>query len=449
MSLSSRWNHPFRTCYSGKIHRCRSIDSKVCSSFRSLASKASQNLVSSYIVIGNGPIGASVAKHLIASLDSGSSVTIVDGRQRGMGSSHSDRARLIRTFDAEGDLDWTRWNRRSLKEFPTIERLWNKDNNKQKSFFTKCGALLLGDEEFVARSKTAAETPMSASSDSSFSMLSPSNCQEKWPYLRPKAGCDVALFDPLGGIIDPLALIEAQNHIAKTDGNNKDIHIEILSDVATSVRNGSVELASGKVLTATEKIIVCGGAYSESLLDHSGFKTAAPRASKRTVALLEVSEETVTGTLNDMPTIKYAFGLEESGNSSTEGEHSRVEAGSVYILPPVFYPEKDGKWFVKIGGGPNDFFGQTNKRVLDEWLSSKGDFSSAEWLEEIATSLFSGIRFESLQSMACVTTTTASSNGVTVDDVLGTGSLMFVSACQGKGAGPSDALGADIVQRIL
>ena len=480
------------------ISRARSFSG---ATIASAVSSSSSPLVSSYIVIGNGPVGASIAKHLVRSLvESNTSrrssnehavVTLVDGRPMGMGSSHSDRARLIRTFDAEGDVDWTRWNRRSLEAFPKIERLWNNEdgsnvvnsnsknshNNEtetRKSFFTKCGALLLGDEEFVTRSKKAADashsssTESSSSSSPSFSLLTPTECKRKWPYLKPKPGCNVALFDPSGGIIDPLAFIEAQNHNAMSLNENNGVRLEILSDAASKIRNGGtiVELASGKLLTATKKIILCGGAYSGSLLETSGIESSvspaspspspALRASKRTVALLEVTPESVEGILQDMPTIKYAFGLLEAAASkytSAGEEHSRVEAGSVYILPPVFYPEKGGKWFVKIGGGPNDFFEGTTtsqREQLDDWLASEGDPSSAEWLGDIGRSLLSTVVFESMQSMACVTTTaTSNSNGVMVDDVLGDGSLVAISACQGKGAGPSDAIGAEIVRSIL
>ena len=44
-------------------------------------------------------------------------------------------------------------------------------------------------------------------------MMSSIECQKKWPFLKPKVGCDVALFDSSGGIIDPNAFIEAQNTI--------------------------------------------------------------------------------------------------------------------------------------------------------------------------------------------------------------------------------------------
>ena len=201
------------------------------------------------------------------------------------------------------------------------------------------------------------------------------------------------------------------------------------------------------------------------------------------MALLEVDRDSVEGILRSMPTIKYAFGLgeQESGEESTtatassETEHGRVEAGSVYILPPVCYPEKGGKWFVKIGGGPNDFFQkgsdesseEPTRQELDEWLASGGDPCSAAWLEDTGRSLLDGIPFAGRESMACLTTTTSPSesvaattataiptttvapNGVVVENVLGDGSLLAVSACQGKGAGPADAVGEDIARAIL
>ena len=107
---SLRWNHHRHE----SMHRSRSIGFPAV--YRALFSNTtSSNSVSSYIVIGNGPIGSSVAKHLVRSLvgnnagRSQQTITIIDGRPSGMGSSHSDRARLIRTFDAEGNVDWTRW----------------------------------------------------------------------------------------------------------------------------------------------------------------------------------------------------------------------------------------------------------------------------------------------------------------------------------------------------
>jgi len=119
--------------------------------------------------------------------------------------------------------------------------------------------------------------------------------------------------------------------------------------------------------------------------------------------------------LKDMPTIEYAFGLNntntttssstistdnanrepaaiapESSTPQTVGKQSRVEAGSVYILPPVYYPQTNGdggKWYIKIGGGPNEYNDamNTSRDELDKWLQqqSEGDPKYAVWLEGI------------------------------------------------------------------
>jgi glycine/D-amino acid oxidase-like deaminating enzyme len=336
------------------------------------SSDASASASSSYIVVGNGPVGSSIAKHLVQLLASANNnskvvntttpkVTIIDGKGVGIGSSHADRARLIRTFDAEGDDEWTKWNIRSLESFPDIEKMWSSSSlslsleevpvNKNKSFFSKCGALLIGDEEFVKRSKNAADkvmmmssmsmssaagaeaagklqqctvkkTPSSASSSTTTTlkptppiMMSSIECQKKWPFLKPKVGCDVALFDSSGGIIDPNAFIEAQNTITAAiaavsatgagtgtgtgtgtsrnvttidddddddDNDNNDhdheaivhnnVDFEIISDEVIKVGCNMVELASSssrKILYA-DKVIVCGGAYTKPLLKNSG-----------------------------------------------------------------------------------------------------------------------------------------------------------------------------------
>ncbi|OEU09822.1 hypothetical protein FRACYDRAFT_248080 [Fragilariopsis cylindrus CCMP1102] len=528
---------------------------------------------SSYIVVGNGPIGSSIAKHLVQLLASANNnnkttpkVTIIDGKGVGVGSSHADKARLIRTFDAEGDEEWTTWNIRSLQSFPAIEKMWHKSSlleestNKNKSFFTQCGALLMGDEEFVRRSKNAADKATMMLSSSSLSSssaaaagklpptttnktsssststvatpirMSPIECQQKWPFLKPKVGCDMALFDSSGGIIDPNAFIEAQNTITTAiaaaagtnsrnvttidddnDNNNKNyqeattvppntVEFGIISDEVLKVGRNRVELASStrKILCA-DTVIVCGGSYTKPLLKNSGYyccekkknssssKWETIRSSKRIVALLEVSADFVQGILKDMPSIKYAFDLDLDLNTNpndekmmpiperadaatpTAGEQSRVEAGSVYILPPVWYPgEREGekgKWFIKIGGGDNKWIDTKNE--IDDWLFNNNKSGndddddedddgnttlSVSRLEDIVRSLMPTIQFDSVESMACVTTVDSNSspqsNGIVVDDDHIEDGIIAISACQGKGAGPAEAISQDIAYKI-
>ena len=398
---------------------------------------------SSFVVVGAGPIGWAVARHLLK--EGASKVVVVDGRAAGLGSSHADRARLLRSTDAEGDATWSRRNAESLAAFEGIEA------QAGRRFFTRCGALIVGPNEWVARAKGAAERAGAGGS-----LAEVSNVAERWPFLAPVEGCRAALFDGNAGYIEPLAMIEAF-HAAASAGEPSSGALEVVPGVAAKVAAGEVELESGVRLTA-DHVVVCGGPLSRSLLAGSGGEAAqllggkgALRVSRRTVALLEVSEGTAAGMLAAMPTIKYAYNLPAAGGEGASGgEQSRVESGSVYILPPVRYPERGGRLFVKLGGGPNDFFKADeleSREAVDTWLDSEGDAASAASLERVLRLLMPTVPFlGEAESKACVTTL-APSGDVEVAHAPG-GGLSAVSACQGKGAGPADAIGREVARAL-
>ena len=130
------------------------------------------------------------------------------------------------------------------------------------------------------------------------------------------------------------------------------------------------------------------------------------RLSRRTVLLAEVTEAEAIGTLAGMPTVKYQFApppptqsdasSSDSGSAAAAGagggggnSHSRNEAMSVYVLPPIKYPGPDPPpgWYVKIGGGANDFF-ERNRweetvRDVEAWMKSEGDEAVADRLHDV------------------------------------------------------------------
>ena len=121
---------------------------------------------------------------------------------------------------------------------------------------------------------------------------------------------------------------------------------------------------------------------------------------------------------------------------------------SVYVLPPILYPGPDPPrgWYVKIGGGANDFFDDSaagTARVvedLDAWMRSDGDEAVADLLHDVLLALMPAVNFVSLVSKPCVTTCT--DDGELQCDALGGGRVFAVSGCQGKAAGPADAAAA-------
>ena len=172
--------------------------------------------------------------------------------------------------------------------------------------------------------------------------------------------------------------------------------------------------------------------------------------------LAEVTETTATGALKDMPTLKYQFKPRETTVDGSDGSnsHSRNEATSVYVLPPIRYPGPDPPegWYVKIGGGANDFFErerwESTVPDLERWMRSDGDEKVADVLVEILTDLMPRTNFLTLIPKACVTTCT--DDGELQCDALGReGRILGVSGCQGKAAGPADAIGEAVAREVF
>ena len=221
--------------------------------------------------------------------------------------------------------------------------------------------------------------------------------------------------------------------------------------------------------------VVTGGAYTAWLVRSSGLSrdeakpgrtmttpraspdassgVARVRVSRRTVLLAEVTEATAKGPLGAMPTVKYQFAPapRDDGGSS----QSRNEAMSVYVLPPIWYPDGvlglEPGWYVKIGGGANDFFDEDRAddavADLDEWMRSDGDDSVADRLHDVLVALMPDTNFLSVQSKACVTT--CSDDGELQCEALGDGGVVLaVTGCQGKAAGPADAIGRAVASEV-
>ena len=422
------------------------------------------------IVIGNGPIGSAVARHVA---EDGYSVLVVDGGNR-LTSASDDMGRIVRPLDAEGRERWTRWNVESIEAFGDIETRSGVD------FFQRCGSLACGTGAFVERPARLLEqngVPHAR-------LESGADVTRRFPFLSVPA-THVGVVDDVGGFVDPGAMIRAQNALTVESGRG-DVRAGVVTrvEVVGDVEAGGVETGSPRrVRVTTEEgdafvgsaAVVTGGAYTAWLIRSSGLSRdeakpgrtmttprASPdassglarvRVSRRTVLLAEVTEATAKGPLGAMPTVKYQFAPapRDDGGSS----QSRNEAMSVYVLPPIWYPDGvlglEPGWYVKIGGGANDFFDEDRAddavADLDEWMRSDGDDSVADRLHDVLVALMPDTNFLSVQSKACVTT--CSDDGELQCEALGDGGVVLaVTGCQGKAAGPADAIGRAVASEV-
>ena len=468
----------------------------------SASSDAAPRAKHDVVVVGNGPVGSAVARHIA---EAGKSVLVLDGGDT-LTSASDDAGRIVRPLDAEGRERWTEWNVESIAAFPSIER------RSGIEFFRECGSLACGTPAFVEKPKqrlTEANVPF-------VSHASGGDVERAFPFLSvPKT--HVAVSDAIGGFVHPGEMIQAQNAImTDTTGDSADTAArsrktcEVVRDSAVGVdersearslergaTDGGSPLAVRTKKGATyeaDAVVLAGGAYTRWLATASGLLpatsadaealrlySASPanppgnarrelksgvgtvRNSRRTVLLAEVTEAAARGALRDMPTVKYQFA---SGAEATRAEtgthpgvrensHSRNEAMSVYVLPPILYPGPDPPrgWYVKIGGGANDFFDDSaagTKSVvedLDAWMRSDGDEAVADALHDVLVSLMPTVNFLSLVSKPCVTTCT--DDGELQCDALGGGRVFAVSGCQGKAAGPADAIGRAVAEAVV
>lgn len=418
------------------------------------------------IVVGNGPIGSAVARHVASSAsfkDDASarpSVLVLDSDALTSGS--DDLGRIVRPLDAEGRDDWTALNVASIQAFDAMER------ESGLKFFTRKGSLAIGSEAFVERgaSKLRARGVAHERTKGGAAIA------ERWGFLTRNGIPESyeAVSDEVGGFVNPHAMRAAQNALMR--GANAKANVT--RSTCVGVRSRSTEGArcevrtmEGNVYTCDVAVLACG-AYTEPLARECGLLDESRasafggiKISRRTVVLAEVLESEARGALASMPTIKYevpAEILERARVRAASGtsDQSLNEAKSVYVLPPIYYPgpEPSAGWYMKIGGGPNDFFDKSDpsyvrtERELAEWMSSEGDERVADQLHDILLHAFRSVNFVSLSPKACVTTT--SDDGSLQTSILGAGDdIIAVSACQGKAAGPADAIGVQVAETVL
>lgn len=333
-----------------------------------------------YIVVGRGMMGAAAARHLAGTVDG---VALIGPGEpadirshRGVFASHYDEARITRTID--GDADWALLANRSIARYADIAA------RSGVEFYAPVGCLMVGperggDNPFVDDVRKAA-----ARLGVSTELLGGESLKSRFPYFSFEQGSEGVFERDNAGYVNPRALVKAQAVLAEKAG------VTLIDDIVVSTREEGgrvrVETASGAVYTADRVLVAAGGfSITKDLLP----QPVALNVYARTVAFFEVDE----GDLDqyaEMPSLIY---------------EPRDTTRHIYLLPPVRYP--DGKFYLKIGGDPDD------KRLgsdpeIREWFRSGGRESVRDHLSEIVGSLVPSIDLSRVSMAACVVSKTQS-----------------------------------------
>nr|WP_295987332.1 FAD-dependent oxidoreductase [uncultured Agrobacterium sp.] len=333
-----------------------------------------------YIVVGRGMMGAAAARHLAKTVDG---VALIGPGEpadikshQGVFASHYDEARITRTID--GDADWALLANRSIARYADIAA------RSGVEFYAPVGCLMVGpqrggDNPFIDDvSKAASRLGVSTE------LLDGANLKSRFPYFSFEPGCEGVFERDNAGYVNPRALVKAQAVLAEKAG------VTLIDDIVVSTREedgrASVRTASGAVYTADRVLVAAGGfSITKDLLP----QPVALNVYARTVAFFEIDEADL-GQYAAMPSLIY---------------EPRDTTKHIYLLPPVRYP--DGKFYLKIGGDPDDKAVGSDPEIR-EWFRSGGRESVRDHLSAIVETLVPSVDLSRVSMAACVVSKTRS-----------------------------------------
>ncbi|MGJ8584826.1 MAG: NAD(P)/FAD-dependent oxidoreductase [Marinosulfonomonas sp.] len=354
------------------------------------------------IVIGKGMMGAAAARHLALT---GPKVLLIGPDEptdrkshSGVFASHYDQGRISRRLDT--DPVWANLAARSMERYDEIAEQGGI------AFFHKAGALLAGNEDYVARvAQTGNETGVT------FQSLSPDELAQRFPCFTFPDGTS-GLFEPGGGYVNPRSLVDAQTQAAGFAGATV-IRKEV-AKITEAADHVSVQSADGTTYRA-DKAIVAAGAFANMLLPQE----IALNINPRTVVLFELDTSEVTR-LADMPSM-----IHEPEN----------DGDGPYLLPPIQYP--DGKTYLKIGGDHADRFLQGSAEIT-QWFRKDGTEKGLDYLIGTLMSLMPKLQPVAITTAPCVTTLTREGYPVIAPQ---SDRIIALTAGNGAAAKSSDEIG--------
>jgi glycine/D-amino acid oxidase-like deaminating enzyme len=364
-----------------------------------------------YIVVGKGLMGAAAARHLAAHSPGVALIGPDEPPDRaahaGVFGSHYDEGRITRILDP--DRIWALLAQRSIARYRDIER------QSGIAYYHEVGHLAVGPrpdgaEDYVARLHTVAQELGVV-----YETYEPAALRERFPELAFAAGC-VGLYQPhTAGHVSPRAQVQAQTAVAAQQGAT------IIRATVHTVRqvDGGVEVSTeeGHTYRGARVLVATGGFSNTKQLLPSPLDLTVYA---RTIVLAELDHAQVEH-LRGMPSIIY---------------RPEAEAERCYILPPIRYP--DGKYYVKIGGGPRSRALHSFDELV-AWFRSPGDAQEARQLTELLRTLLPQLRPVSLHTESCVTSYTRT--GYPYADLLPGGRMGVLTGGNGSAAKSADEIG--------
>ncbi|WP_163882681.1 NAD(P)/FAD-dependent oxidoreductase [Rhizobium laguerreae] len=359
-----------------------------------------------FIVIGRGMMGAAAAKYLARQTDG---VAVIgpdepDDRKthQGVFASHYDEGRITRTIDP--DRNWALLANRSIDRYGEIA------GDSGIDFYREVGCVVVAPTggDYLEKTRQAA-----VSLGVETSLLDEQGLKAAFPFFAfPDGGAGV--FEARGaGHISPRKLVKAQSLLAERAGAT------VIRDHVVSIRSeggSAVVETAGGLSHRAEKVLLAAGGFSiaENLLP----QPVAMTVYARTVTLFEVSDADAAR-LAAMPSLIL-----------------RAPGIDIYLLPPIRYP--DGKFYLKIGGDPDDL-ALRDDTEMRAWFKTEGRDMVRAHLKRIVEGLVPDMVPLSISTAACVVSHTES--GYPMIGYSSSPEIAVLTGCAGTSAKSSDEIG--------
>jgi sarcosine oxidase len=330
-----------------------------------------------YIVVGRGMMGAAAARHLARQTDGVAVIGPDEPENRkvhkGVFASHYDEGRITRTIDP--DVNWARLANRSIARYAEIER------ESGIEFFAPVGCLVVGarrDKHGHIGNVIAAAERLGVKT----ALLDDASLTARFPFFSFREGSEGVYEADGAGHISPRRLVKAQSLLAERAG------AKVIKETAVSIREegglASVRTEEGRSYRG-EKVLLATGGFSiaENLLPAPVHLTIRGR----TIAFFEIDEGQARA-LAGMPSLIV---------------ESPFDVDSIYMLPPIRYP--DGKYYIKIGGDPDDLV-LDREKDLRAWFRTDGRDKVGVHLNRIFGLLLPDVKPLSRSTGSCVTSYT-------------------------------------------
>jgi sarcosine oxidase len=218
------------------------------------------------------------------------------------------------------------------------------------------------------------------------------------------------------GVIDPRAMLRAQNIIAQQQGAT------IIPEIVVALKENSdcvqVETRSGKHYRA-RKVLVTAGAFTNCF---DLFARKLPlQAETESIVLARVSS-TEANRLSGMPAIAYFI--------------DGMAIQDIYMAPPVRYA--DGNYYIKMGANtPADYHPNSLKEIQDWFRNGDSDVYLSDYEQALRT-ILPGVEFLSFHTKRCIITHTLKKYPI-IDRI--TDRTYVASGAHGSGARSADTFG--------